>query len=74
MSNEKVCGLATIRREVCKVLKPENCFDDRQEKELCAAPADLKKELDKLCAGYFTGIGPGNLHHKKAWLCLWNPR
>lgn len=69
MGNERICGIATIRRDVCKVLNPKDCFDDRREEKLCGTESEVKEKLAKLCAGYFTGIGPDNRHHKPAWTC-----
>ena len=71
MSDGKICKVTHIRREVCNVLRPDDCFQDKQEEPICGTSTEVQKELSKICAPYYTGIGPGSLWHKQAWSCGW---
>lgn len=81
MGNERVCGTAVIRREVCRVLDPTDCSQDREEKEVCVTKrADesiwktATRKLKDLCAGYYSGMGPANREHKKCWSYRWEKK
>lgn len=69
--NETICSVATVRREVCNTLRPDDCFQDRQEEELCATGQTAKQELAKLCAGYYKGMGLAVRHHRDCWSYAW---